>query len=90
MIYPVGTAVTVLLSNDATAIVLTPAVYAATRAAGATPLPYLLACAFIANAASFVLPISNPANIVVFGRHMPQLTEWLRLFAAPSLRPPLS
>ena len=33
----------------------------------AEPLPYLFICAFIANAASFVLPISNPANLVVFG-----------------------
>jgi arsenical pump membrane protein len=77
--------VTVLLSNDATAIVLTPAVYAATRAAGATPLPYLFVCAFIANAASFVLPISNPANLVVFGTRMPHLVEWLRQFALPSI-----
>lgn len=84
LIYLVGTLVTVLLSNDATAIVLTPAVYAATRAAGAKPLPYLFVCAFIANAASFVLPISNPANLVVFGARMPELTEWLRLFALPS------
>jgi len=85
LIYLVGTLVTVLLSNDATAIVLTPAVYAATRAAGAKPLPYLFVCAFIANAASFVLPISNPANLVVFGARMPPLTEWLRLFALPSM-----
>jgi arsenical pump membrane protein len=85
LIYAVGILVTVLLSNDATAIVLTPAVYAATRAAGAAPLPYLLICAFIANAASFVLPISNPANLVVFGARMPHLAEWLRLFALPSV-----
>src|SRR3954451_9439589 len=85
LIYVVGTLVTMFLSNDATAIVLTPAVYAATRAAGATPLPYLLVCAFIANAASFVLPISNPANLVVFGERMPHLIEWLRQFALPSL-----
>jgi arsenical pump membrane protein len=85
LVYLVGTLVTTLLSNDATAIVLTPAVYAATRAAGARPLPYLFACAFIANAASFVLPISNPANLVVFGARMPHLLEWLRQFALPSL-----
>lgn len=85
LIYLVGTLVTVLLSNDATAIMLTPAVHAATRAAGAKPLPYLFVCAFIANAASFVLPISNPANLVVFGAHMPQLADWLRQFAMPSL-----
>ena len=85
LVYAVGILVTVLLSNDATAIVLTPAVYAATRAAGASPLPYLFACAFIANAASFVLPISNPANLVVFGERMPHLSEWLRQFALPSI-----
>jgi arsenical pump membrane protein len=85
LVYAVGILVTVVLSNDATAIVLTPAVYAATRAAGAAPLPYLFVCAFIANAASFVLPISNPANLVVFGVHMPHLTDWLRQFTLPSI-----
>jgi arsenical pump membrane protein len=85
LVYCVGILVTVLLSNDATAIVLTPAVYAATRAAGAAPLPYLFVCAFIANAASFVLPISNPANLVVFGERMPHLVDWLRQFALPSV-----
>jgi len=84
IVYIVGTIVTVFLSNDATAVVLTPAVYAATRAAGVEPLPYLLVCAFIANAASFVLPISNPANLVVFGAGMPPLIDWLRYFALPS------
>ena len=87
LVYMVGIVVTVILSNDATAVVLTPAVYAATRAAGIQrPLPYLLICAFIANAASFVLPISNPANLVVFGgSHMPPLLSWLKLFLAPSI-----
>lgn len=85
IVYVVGTIVTVFLSNDATAVVLTPAVYAATRAAKVEPLPYLFICAFIANAASFVLPISNPANIVVYGEKLPPLLAWLKLFALPSL-----
>jgi arsenical pump membrane protein len=86
LVYGVGVAVTVFLSNDATAVVLTPAVAAAVRAARVkSPLPYLLACAFVANAASFVLPISNPANLVVFGAAMPPLAGWLALFAAPAL-----
>ena len=85
IVHCVGTLVTVFLSNDATAVVLTPAVYAATRAAKVEPLPYLFVCAFIANAASFVLPISNPANLVVFGERMPTLLEWLRYFSLPSL-----
>ncbi len=84
MIYGVGTVVTVFLSNDATAVVLTPAVFAAARAAGAEPLPYLFACAFIANAASFLLPISNPANLVLYASHMPPLLSWLGHFLIPS------
>ncbi len=85
LIYAVGIVVTVFLSNDATAVVLTPAVLAAIRAAEAEPLPYLLICAFIANAASFVLPISNPANLVVYGGGMPPLKEWLQSFGLPSV-----
>ena len=85
LVYLVGILVTAFLSNDATAVVLTPAVYAAARAAKAEPLPYLLVCAFIANAASFVLPISNPANLVIFGSHMPPLRHWLIQFGLPSV-----
>jgi len=85
LVYAVGILVTVLLSNDATAVVLTPAVYAATRHAGIRPLPYLLICAFIANAASFVLPISNPANLVVFATRLPSLAAWLREFSGASV-----
>ncbi|MDB4940518.1 MAG: arsenic transporter [Labilithrix sp.] len=86
LVYAVGTIVTVFLSNDATAVVLTPAVAAATRTARVKePLPYLYVCAFIANAASFVLPISNPANLVVYGARMPPLLTWLPAFALPSL-----
>jgi arsenical pump membrane protein len=86
LIYGVGTIVTVFLSNDATAVVLTPAVAAAMKTAKVeTPLPYLLICAFIANAASFVLPISNPANLVIYGAHMPPLLQWLPRYALPSI-----
>src|SRR5579875_771140 len=53
LIFGVGTIVTIFLSNDATAVVLTPAVAAVVRVAQAEPLPYLFTCAFIANAASF-------------------------------------
>ncbi|MDN3567137.1 arsenic transporter [Paeniroseomonas aquatica] len=86
LVFAVGTLVTAFLSNDATAVVLTPAVAAVARAAKAqNPLPYLLVCAFIANAASFVLPISNPANLVIYGRQMPPLLDWLPRYALPSL-----
>ena len=82
LIYGVGAAITAFLSNDATAVVLTPAVYAAARKAEVDPLPFLLICAFVANAASFVLPISNPANLVLYGDHTPPLLRWLGAWTA--------
>ena len=85
LIFGVGIVVTTFLSNDATAVVLTPAVFAAARKAKMEPLPLLFVCAFIANAASFVLPISNPANIVLYGDHTPPLLQWLGRFTLPSL-----
>ena len=83
LVYAVGTVVTIFMSNDATAVVLTPAILAAVRKAKVEPLPYLFVCAFIANAASFLLPISNPANLVVFHNHMPTLGRWLLAFGVP-------
>jgi arsenical pump membrane protein len=85
LVYVVGTIVTIFMSNDATAVVLTPAILAAVRKAKISPLPYLFVCAFIANAASFVLPISNPANLVVFHTGMPPLGRWLLSFGVPSV-----
>jgi len=85
LIYGVGTLVTIFMSNDATAVVLTPAILTAVRKSKVKPLPYLFVCAFIANAASFVLPISNPANLVVFHNDLPPLGQWLLSFGLPSV-----
>lgn len=85
LIYVTGIVVTAVLSNDATTVVLTPAVLAAVRRVRVEPKPYLLACALIANAAGFIFPISNPANLVVFGRNIPPLVHWLRIFILPSM-----
>lgn len=86
LIYLVGVIVTIFLSNDATAVVLTPAVAAAVKAAKTRqPLPFLLICAFTANAASFVLPISNPANLIIYGKNLPPLLQWLPLYLPASV-----
>lgn len=85
LVYGVGTLVTIFMSNDATAVVLTPAILTAVRRARVSPLSYLFVCALIANAASFVLPISNPANLVVFHVGMPPLGTWLADFGVPSV-----
>ena len=85
LVYAAGIVTTAFLSNDATAVVLTPAVYAAAKKANAEPMPLLFACALIANAASFVLPISNPANLLLYAGHMPSPGQWFASFALPSL-----
>ncbi len=86
MIYGMAVVITAFLSNDATAVVFTPAVAAMARAVKAEqPLPFLLICAFVANAASFVLPISNPANLVVYGAALPPLLGWVRQFGLASV-----
>ncbi len=85
LVFAVGVVVTAFLSHDATAVVLTPAVAAVARKARVErPLPILFICAFVANAASFLLPISNPANLVIYGRHMPGLAAWLAQYGLAS------
>ncbi len=84
LVYVAGIGTTALLSNDATIVVLTPAVIEVLRRYEAPPLPYVVACALVANAASFVLPISNPSNLLVFAGRMPSLGGWLFTFALPS------
>ncbi len=85
LVFGIGTIVTIFMSNDATAVVLTPAILTAIRKAKVKPLPYLFVCALVANAASFVLPISNPANLLVFHQSMPPLGQWFVFFGLPSL-----
>jgi len=43
LVYGVGTLVTIFMSNDATAVVLTPAILTAIRQSKVPPLPYLFA-----------------------------------------------
>jgi arsenical pump membrane protein len=85
LVYLAGVVVTTFMSNDATAVVLTPAVLAVATKAEADPLPLLFACALIANAASFVLPVSNPANLVLYDGALPALGSWMVSFALPSV-----
>ena len=65
-VFLLGTLVTAFLSLDVTIIVVTPIVYALTERLGIEPLPYLFACAFVANTASLFLPISNLTNILIY------------------------
>lgn len=64
-VFLLGALVSAFLSNDATVLILTPVVLTLIIRLGLPARPYVFACAFIANAASFTLPVSNPVNIVV-------------------------
>ena len=84
IVYAAGIVTTAFLSNDATIVVLTPAVIQAVSRTDARPDAYVFACALVANAASFVLPIANPSNLLFFADKMPPLGEWLASFGLAS------
>jgi len=85
LFFSTGVVVTAFLANDTTAVLLTVAVCAAIACTSADPLPYLYACAFVSNATSFILPISNPANLVVFDGRLPLLGTWIQSFGLSAL-----
>jgi len=64
-IFAVGALVTAFLSNDATALILTPVVYTLTTRLRLPPLPFLFATTFVADTASLTLPVSNPVNVLI-------------------------
>jgi arsenical pump membrane protein len=64
-IFAVGAVITAFLSNDATALILTPAVLALVTRLRLPVLPYVFACTFVADTASFLLPVSNPINVLI-------------------------
>jgi arsenical pump membrane protein len=80
-----GSLISMLLSNDATALILTPIVYILVTRLRLPVLPFLFACTFIADTASFLLPVSNPINIIVTSQFPLDLFTFLRLFLLPSL-----
>jgi arsenical pump membrane protein len=84
-VFLLGTLISMILSNDATALILTPIVYLLVTKLRLPVLPYLFACTFIADTASFLLPISNPINIIVLSRFPLDLWTFLRLLFLPSL-----
>ena len=84
-VFFLGTLITMIFSNDATALILTPVVYVLVTRLRLPVLPYLFACTFIADSASFLLPISNPINVIIMSRFPLDLVTFLRLLFLPSL-----
>lgn len=85
IVFGVGVIITSLLSNDATALMLTPVVFLLTRRLNLDPLPYVFACAFVANAASFLLPVANPVNLLAVDAFDLRLGDYLAHLLLPGL-----
>ena len=84
-VFLLGTFISMIFSNDATALILTPIVYVLVTKLRLPALPYLFACTFIADSASFLLPVSNPINIIILAHHPLSLSVFLRLLLLPSV-----
>src|SRR5438045_5655528 len=80
-----GSLISMVLSNDATVLILTPIVYSLVTRLRLSVLPFLFACTFIADTASFLLPVSNPINIIVLSAYRLDLWTFLRLLFLPAL-----
>lgn len=84
-LYLLGAAVTLFLSLDVTAIMVAPVVVASVRRAKLSPLPFVLAVAYVANTASLFLPVSNLTNMLVYGLLGIPFWEFVRLMTLPNL-----
>ena len=82
-IFGSGALLTAIMANDTTAIVFTPIVYSAVAGRGIDALPFLYACTFVADTASFGLPFSNPANLLVIAR--PEFIPYVAHLFVPML-----
>jgi arsenical pump membrane protein len=64
-------------------VILTPIIYDAVSGLGIDPMPYVLAGLFVADTASFGLPFSNPANVVILPH--PAIWSYLLHLGVPQL-----
>lgn len=85
VVFGLGAAITAFFSNDATALILTPIVFSLVTRLKLNALPFVFACAFIANTASVLLPVSNPVNLLAVERFGLTLGEYLRFLLVPGL-----
>ncbi|MEU3734679.1 SLC13 family permease [Streptomyces sp. NPDC033538] len=84
-VFAVASAVTAVLSLDATVVLLTPVVLATASRAGARARPHVYATAHLANSASLLLPVSNLTNLLAFTASGLSFTRFAALMALPWL-----
>ncbi len=66
VVFLVGSAVTAVLSLDATVVLLTPMVFVTATQLRLRARPHVYACTHLANSASLLLPVSNLTNLLAY------------------------
>jgi arsenical pump membrane protein len=85
MVFAAASLTTVVLSLDATIVLLTPMVLVTAARLRCNPRPHLYACAHLANSASLLLPISNLTNLIAFHDSRLSFLRFAGLMALPWL-----
>ncbi len=84
-VFATGVLISTFLSNDATALLLTPMVVSVAGETGLPALPFALAGTFVADTASVTLPVSNPINVLYLDSFRGiRLAGYLQHLLAPS------
>lgn len=76
--------VTATMSLDITIILVTPILFAITRRRDIDPVPFLFACAFVANIGSLILPVSNLTNLLLVNRLELSFASFVRVMWLPN------
>jgi Na+/H+ antiporter NhaD/arsenite permease-like protein len=84
-VFAAASAITAVLSLDATVVLLTPVVYSTSAQLGARPKPHVYACTHLANSASLLLPESNLTNLLAFAASGLAFPRFAALMALPWL-----
>jgi arsenical pump membrane protein len=85
LVFLVASAVTAVLSLDATVVLLTPIVFATAARVRLSPKPHVYACSHLANSASLLLPVSNLTNLLAFHASGLSFTRFALLMALPTV-----
>lgn len=84
-VFVLASAITAVLSLDATIVLLTPVVFATAARTGVRPKPHSYACAHLSNTASLLLPVSNLTNLLAFSASGLSFTRFAALMTLPWL-----
>ncbi|WP_306191146.1 SLC13 family permease [Streptomyces sp. MK5] len=84
-VFALASAITAVLSLDATIVLLTPVVFATAARTGVRPKPHVYACTHLSNTASLLLPVSNLTNLLAFAASGLSFTRFAALMALPWL-----